>query len=147
MNEFDFPNPVETEAEVELEEAARTRVGTALTDDKVGGKIVRGGVVRTAGYAIGTLTNVIASVFLLRYLGVAQFGAYVTVMSIVSIAGGIADGGLTAVGNRELALLQTVEERKTMVSKLFGMRLVITPIVVAFAVLFTVLAGYPSDLI
>lgn len=147
MNEFDFPNPVETEAEVELEEAARTRVGTALTDDQVGGKIVRGGVVRTAGYIVGTLTNLLASVFLLRYLGVAQFGAYVTVMSIVSIAGGIADGGLTAVGNRELALLQTVEERKSMVSKLFGMRLVITPIVVILAVLFTIVAGYPSDLV
>ena len=147
MNEFDFPNPIEAETELEVEDAARARVGDELRGAEASGKVVRGGVVRTAGYVIGTLANVVASIILLRYLGVAQFGSYVAVMSIVSIAGGVSDGGLTAVGNRELALLPSTHERRAMVSRLFGMRLVITPLVVILAVLFTVIAGYPADLV
>ncbi len=41
---------------------------------------------------------------LLRHLGVAESGRYVTVMSLVAIAGTVADAGLNITGSRELAL-------------------------------------------
>lgn len=109
--------------------------------------MVRGAVVRTMGYGLGTLSNVVASIVLLRYLGVAQFGGFVAVTSIAAIVGGVSDAGLTAVGNRELALLKTASERRAMVSRLFGIRLVITPVVGALAVAFTVVAGYETVLV
>jgi O-antigen/teichoic acid export membrane protein len=104
-------------------------------------------MVRTMGYGLGTLANVAASVVLLRYLGVAQFGSFVAVTSIIAVISGVSDAGLTAVGNRELALLPTTSERRAMVLRLFGMRLVITPVTVLFAVGFTLVAGYDHTLV
>jgi O-antigen/teichoic acid export membrane protein len=123
------------------------RVGDELRDSEAGRKVVRGALIRTIGYGIGTLSNVAASIALLRYLGVAQFGSFVAVTSVIAVISGVSDAGLTAVGNRELALLPSTGERRAMVSRLFGMRLVITPVTVVFAVGFTMLAGYDRTLV
>ena len=147
MKDADLPPPYDAEQSLLAGDTPATGLSDHLREADAGGKVVRGAAVRTAGYGIGIITNIAASVVLLRYLGVAQFGSYVAVMSIVSIAGGVSDGGLTAVGNRELARLQTTRERRAMLSKLFGMRLVITPVAVALAVLFTVVAGYDASLV
>jgi O-antigen/teichoic acid export membrane protein len=133
--------------ETDNEDVPGRRVGDELRGPAAGGKVVRGAVVRAIGYGLGTLSNVAASIVLLRFLGVVQFGEFVAVTSIIGVVSGVSDAGLTAVGNRELALLSTISERRAMVSRLFGMRLVITPITVAFAVGFTVIAGYKPTLV
>lgn len=109
--------------------------------------MVRGGVIRTVGYGSGVLANVAGSVLLLRHLGVERFGSYVVVTSLVALAGGLADGGLTAVGNRELALRRTAEGRRLISSQLLGIRLLLTPAAMCLAVLFAVVAGYPRELV
>ena len=59
-----------------------------LTSPEAGGKAIRGGAIRTAGYGVGLLLTAIASVFLLRHLGVVRFGQYTTVIAIVTIVQG-----------------------------------------------------------
>ena len=68
----------------------------------------------------------IASVFLLRYLGVVEFGRYVTVLSLIAIVSGVTDAGLTAVGARDLALRPMGEPRERLLANLLGLRLVLT---------------------
>jgi hypothetical protein len=45
-------------------------VGDELRAPDTGAKVIRGAVVRTIGYALGALSNVVASIVLLRYLGI-----------------------------------------------------------------------------
>jgi len=120
--------------------------GHVLTSPDAGGKAIRGGVIRTAGYGIGLLLTAVASVFLLRHLGVARFGQYTTVIAIVTIVQGVADAGLTLVGQREYVHADAAR-RRTLLADLVGIRLVLTPLGVAVGVLFAVLAGYPNALV
>lgn len=143
MNEYGPPNP----AEIESEEALIEKVGDRLRDDEVGGRVVRGSIVRIVGYGVGSLATALASVFLLRYLGVSEFGKYATVMSLITIVAGITDAGLTTVGNRELALCKTQQERQRMIGTLFGIRLLVTPLGVLAAIAFTLVAGYESAMV
>ena len=87
------------------------------------------------------------SVFLLRYLGVDDFGRYITVLSLMAIVSGITDAGLTAVGARELALREPGESRRRLLENLIGLRLILTPVGVVGAVLFALLAGYDRTLV
>jgi len=117
-----------------------------LTAPDAGGKAIRGGAIRIAGYGVGLLLTAIASVFLLRYLGVARFGQYTTVIAIVTIVQGVTDAGLTLVGQREYVHADAAR-RRTLLADLVGIRLVLTPIGVAIGVLFALVAGYPNALV
>ena len=120
--------------------------GHVLTAPGAGGKAIRGGVIRTAGYGTGLLLTAVASVFLLRYLGKVRFGQYATVVAIVTIVQGVTDAGLTLVGQREYVRADAAR-RRTLLADLVGIRLVLTPIGVALGVLFSVVAGYPNALV
>jgi O-antigen/teichoic acid export membrane protein len=117
-----------------------------LTSPDAGGKAIRGGMIRTGGYGAGLLLTAVASIFLLRHLGVVRFGQYTTVIAIVTIVQGVTDAGLTLVGQREYVHADA-ERRRTLLADLVGMRLVLTPIGVAIGVLFAVVAGYPNALV
>ncbi|MBJ7457888.1 MAG: oligosaccharide flippase family protein [Thermoleophilaceae bacterium] len=148
MNEFDFPTPTEIESEEALlAQEAYEKYGDRLRDDQVGGRVVRGSMVRVAGYGIGTLAIAASSIVLLRYLGVSDFGKYAVVMSLITIVSGITDAGFNTVGNRELALTKTHGERQDILGQLLGIRLVATPIGVLAAIAFTIAADYESTLI
>ncbi len=120
--------------------------GHVLTAPGAGGKAIRGGVIRTAGYGAGLLLTAIASVFLLRYLGPDRFGQYTTVVAIVTIVQGLSDVGLTLVGQRAYVHADA-QRRRTLLADLVGIRLVLTPLGVALGVLFAVVAGYPDALV
>ena len=117
-----------------------------LREGVAGPRVIRGGAVRAAGYSGGVLLTAVASVFLLRYLGVVDFGRYVTVMSLIAIVSGVTDAGLTAVANRELAV-RGREERTVLMRNLIALRLVVTPLGVLGAVGFALLAGYGATLV
>jgi O-antigen/teichoic acid export membrane protein len=121
--------------------------GDPLHGPDVGPTVVRGTVWRVAGYAIGVLLTAAASILLLRYLGVEEFGRYATVMAIVAIVSGVSDAGLTIVGTRELAHRPAGAARTELLGHLVGMRMVLTPIGVALGVAFAALAGYPDELV
>ncbi|HEX5147210.1 MAG TPA: oligosaccharide flippase family protein, partial [Conexibacter sp.] len=120
--------------------------GHVLTAPDAGGKAIRGGAIRTVGYGAGLLLTALASIPLLRHLGVVRFGQYATVVAIVTVVQGVTDAGLTLVGQREYVHADAAR-RRTLLADLVGIRLVLTPLGVALGVLFALVAGYPNALV
>jgi O-antigen/teichoic acid export membrane protein len=133
---------VEEEAMIEAEQRL-----DVLQTSEAGAKVIRGGLVRGLGYATTIVLGGASSVFLLRHLGVDDFGRYVTVTALIGIIQGITDAGLTLVGSREASLRPPGPERARLLGNLVGLRLLITPIGVAGAALFSVAAGYSSTMV
>jgi O-antigen/teichoic acid export membrane protein len=131
-----------TTPEVDASDAERV-----LTDAGAGGKAVRGGIVRIAGYGAGMLFTAGASIALLRYLGVNDFGRYATVTAIIAIVQGITDAGLNVAGQREYVLRRTPEARRELLGDVLGIRLALTPVGVAAATVFALIAGYDSQMV
>ena len=107
---------------------------------------IRGSAVRAVGYVLGVALSVGSAALLFRHLGVADAGRYVTVLSLVTIAGGISDLGLNAIAVRELAVLER-SKRERFVRNLLGLRTALTTVGVVGTVVFTVVAGYPSAMV
>ncbi|ADB53908.1 oligosaccharide flippase family protein [Conexibacter woesei] len=118
----------------------------ALTAPDAGQRAIRGGIIRVAGYGAALVLTAVASVFLLRHLGVVRFGQYTTVIAIVTVVQGLTDAGLTVVGQR-LYVHADAARRRTLLADLVGIRLVLTPLGVLVGVLFAVVAGYPHALV
>jgi O-antigen/teichoic acid export membrane protein len=130
--------------EIRTSEASGTT--DAIAGPDVGLKVVRTGAARGIGYGANVLLTAASSVILLRYLGVADFGRFMTVMSLMAIVGGVTDAGLTTIATRELALV-TASERRALLADLLGLRLVIAVAGVGAALAFAVLAGYGRPLV
>jgi O-antigen/teichoic acid export membrane protein len=114
-----------------------------LRTGEAGGLVIRGGVLRGAGYAAGILLGAGTSVLLLRHLGVEDFGRYGVVVALIGIVSAVTDAGLTAVGSRELAILP-VAERPALLRNLVALRIGLTAAGVAAATGFAAIAGYPG---
>jgi O-antigen/teichoic acid export membrane protein len=121
--------------------------GDPLRSDDVGLRVVRGGVLRAAGYVSGLLLVAVGSVLLLRYLGVVDFGRYVTVTALIGIVGGVTDAGLTTIGGREMSIAPPGPERDSLLAHLVALRLALTPIGVALATGFALIAGYDHTMV
>lgn len=114
-----------------------------LRTGEAGGLVIRGGVLRGAGYGAGILLGAGTSVLLLRHLGVEDFGRYGVVIALIGIVSAVTDAGLTVVGSRELAILPAAE-RPALLRNLVGLRIGLTAAGVAAATGFAALAGYPG---
>ena len=114
-----------------------------LRTGEAGGMVIRGGVLRGAGYGAGILLGAGTSILLLRHLGVADFGQYGVVIALLGIVSGVTDAGLTAVGSRELAV-RPADERPALMRNLVALRILLTGAGVAVAVLFAAAAGYEA---
>lgn len=125
-------------------------LGGAATDvlatEQAGPAAIRGGFIRVVSYAAGVLLTVGSAALLFRHLGVVDAGHYVTVLSLVTLAGGVTDAGITAIGMRELAVREG-HERDAVVRALLGLRIVLTALGGLGAVAFAALAGYEPELI
>ncbi len=108
--------------------------------------VIRGGAVRTVGYLVGVAITVTSSALLLRHLGVVATGDYVTVLSLVTLTGGVTEAGLAAIGVRELSTLPPSLARSFFAS-LAGLRLVCISAGVLFALAFAVVSGYPHIMV
>jgi O-antigen/teichoic acid export membrane protein len=117
-----------------------------LSSAEAGGRVIRGSAMRVAGNVAGIVVGLATATLLLRHLGVVESGRYVTVMSLVAIAGSVAENGLNVSGSRELAL-RASSDRNALISNILGQRLSIAPLAVLLIVAFAVLAGYPSRMI
>ncbi len=98
---------------------------------------------RAGGYAVGMLLGLVAAPLLVRHLGVADFGIYITINSLVTIVAGLSDLGLNSLGVREWAREQA-GERRALMRDLLGARLVFSFAGVASAMVFALIAGYDS---
>lgn len=116
-----------------------------LDTPEAGTKLIRGGVLRVAGYVVGVLVGLVSTPLMVRHLGVAEFGYFITVSSLIFIVGGLTDAGLANIGTREYATRQG-SDRARFIQLILGMRVALTVAGVAMAVGFAVLAGYSSTL-
>jgi O-antigen/teichoic acid export membrane protein len=112
-----------------------------LDTPAAGGLVVRGGTVRAVGFAAATMVSLGAVVLLTRHLGVAGYGRYQTVVSIVAIVQIVADAGLGTLGLRELSQRRAPAERDAFLRALLGLRLVLTTTTVALAAAVLAAAG------
>ena len=117
-----------------------------LDTSAAGPASIRGGVLRVVTFFGGALLSLASTAVLLRHLGVADTGKYVTVQAVVVVAAGVTDGGLTILAVREHATL-TGAAREAMMRDLLGLRLLLTTIGMIGAVLFTLAAGYDRTLV
>jgi O-antigen/teichoic acid export membrane protein len=130
---------------------AVTDSATADTPDLLdtpdaGAAAIKGGAVRIAGYGLGVAVSVGSSALLLRHLGVVATGDYVTIMSLVALAGGVTETGLAAMGVRELSTLAPGVSRGFFRS-LSGLRLVFIVAGVLVAVAFAGLSQYSATMV
>jgi O-antigen/teichoic acid export membrane protein len=121
--------------------------GTDVLDTPAaGGAAIRGGALRLSGYIASVGLGLAAVPLLLRHLGVADFGRYTLVLSLIALVQGVTEGGLGAVGLREYSVLDA-PARQTLIRELLGLRILLTVAGLALAVGFTVVAGYDSSIV
>ena len=112
-----------------------------LRTPRAGGLVIRGGMVRIAGYGLSVLFAALTSVFLLRSLGVEDFGVYGVVAALLGIVSSLTEAGLTQVGSRDLPLRRP-EDRGRVLGTLLGIRIGLTMLGVLAAALFAWAVGY-----
>ena len=111
-----------------------------LDTGRAGGMAIRGSALRLLAYGGALLLSLVSVPFMTRHLGVADYGHYVTVSSIIFIIGGITEAGLTNLGVREFTVLAG-DRREEFLRNLTGLRFALTAAGVAVATLFTWVTG------
>jgi O-antigen/teichoic acid export membrane protein len=117
-----------------------------LDTPAAGPAAIRGATLRVGSYVVGALLSVVSGALLFRHLGLIGAGRYTIVLSMVALVSGLADGGLTSIGMRELSV-QGGAERRVLASDLLGLRIVISALGIAGMFAFAVLAGYPGTVV
>jgi O-antigen/teichoic acid export membrane protein len=117
-----------------------------LDTSSAGPAAIRGSALRGASYVAGLVLGVASVPFVIRHLGIADFGRFVLVTALITLVAGLTEGGLQSVGLREYAS-RPPSERERLMRNLLGVRIVLTLVGVAGALVFAVLAGYGRTLI
>jgi O-antigen/teichoic acid export membrane protein len=117
-----------------------------LDTTAAGGMVLRGGALRFGSYLGVVALSVIAVALLTRHLGVARFSEYTTVISLVGVISSVTDAGMSNLGTREYTVLVGAE-RDALMRDLLGLRVALTMVGVALAVVFALAAGYSVPLL
>lgn len=120
-------------------------ISDVLDSTEAGGRIIRGGALRFGTYGLVVALSVISAAVLTRYLGVAEFGHYTTVISLVGLIAAVTDAGMSTIGQREFAVREGAE-RDALMRDLLGLRMLLTMIGVLLVIVFVVAAGYREAL-
>jgi O-antigen/teichoic acid export membrane protein len=120
-------------------------ISDVLDSTEAGGRIIRGGALRFGAYLLMVALSVISAALLTRYLGVAEFGHYTTVISLVGLIAAVTDAGMSTIGQREFAVREGAE-RDALMRDLLGLRMLLTMIGVLLVIVFVVAAGYREAL-
>lgn len=118
----------------------------AVAEGDVARRVTLGGAARALSYGLTSLVTAVGSIFLLRHLGLVDFGRYGTVMALLAIVAGVTEGGLNTTATRDMSLLQG-SARRDLLRDLVALRLVLSAAGVAGAVVFALLAGYDRELV
>lgn len=120
--------------------------GDVLDTPQAGPAALRGGALRTGAYVVGVLLSLLSAPLLIRHLNQVGYGRYITVIALVTIVGGLTEGGVNAVALRTYAS-HSGAERTRLLANLLGVRLALSTAGVIGAVAFAALAGYGKDLV
>ncbi len=102
--------------------------------------------IRAGGYAVSVLLGVASAAIAFRYLGVVDSGRLITVLAIVTIAGGVSDIGLSSLAVREYATMRP-GARDDAMRNLLGLRLALAVGGILAATAFAAVAGYPTVMV
>jgi O-antigen/teichoic acid export membrane protein len=117
-----------------------------LDSPQAGARVIRGTVARTGAYVAGLALGLVAVPLLTRHLGVADYGSYVVVGSLLGIAMIFADSGLSTVALRELGV-RDADSRIRLLRNLVSARMILAALSATGAVVFAVVAGYEPVLV
>jgi O-antigen/teichoic acid export membrane protein len=121
-------------------------VADVLDSTDAGPAALRGSALRSGAYVLGIVLSLGSAPLLIHHLGVAQFGRYVTVVSLMNLVAGVTEGGLNAIALREYATTEG-RARSAAMRALLGLRLTLSVGGVAVGVAFALAAGYDSPLV
>lgn len=120
--------------------------GDILASREAGGRFLRGSGIRMIAYGSGLLVGLLSTPLVTRHLGPINWGHFITVTSLIFIAAALTEGGVGNLGIREFST-GSEAERRSFMSSLLGLRIVLSLVGAAGAVTFTLLARYPSVLV
>src|SRR3954451_20229082 len=110
-------------------------------------RVMHGSALRAVSYVASSLVTVVGSIFLLRHLGLVEFGRYGTVMALLAIVSGVTEGGLSTTATRDMSLLEDPAERRLLLRDLVALRIALSLAGVAAAVAFALVAGYDPTMV
>ncbi|HWW91063.1 MAG TPA: oligosaccharide flippase family protein [Solirubrobacteraceae bacterium] len=113
---------------------------------EAGGRVIRGGSLRVAGSLAGVLAGVISAPLVVRHLGVANYGRYLTVTSVIFVITALTEGGLANVAVR-MFTVGDAARRRSLIANLTGLRVALGAFGAVAAVGFGAIAGYEQILI
>jgi O-antigen/teichoic acid export membrane protein len=117
-----------------------------LRSSGAGGRVIRGSALRVGANIGGLVLALLTATLLLRHLGVEESGRYVTVMSLVGIAVAIVDTGLNVSAAKDLTV-RPRDERKRLLANIVGQRIGVAAVAWACLVGFSLIAGYPREMV
>ncbi len=117
-----------------------------LDSPDAGGSVVRGGMLRAAGYVTGTLLSLGGIALVTRYLGREEFGRYTVIISLITVVGAVTDGGMGTLGLREFSQRRG-GDRDELMRTLLGLRLALTLLGATIAAGIAVALGYRTELV
>ena len=120
--------------------------GDILDSREAGPRIIRGGVVRGAGHVVNNLIALVGIMLVTRYLGVADFGRFQTILSLITVVATITDAGMATLGMREYAQ-RTGTDRDELMRELVGLRLALTVAGAGLAAAIAAGIGYDWQLV
>jgi O-antigen/teichoic acid export membrane protein len=114
-----------------------------LDTGRAGGLVMRGAVLRLAGFGAGGLLTAASAILLTRHLGVVRFGQYATIVALATLVAQLTEGGLTSLATRDFALA-TSERKVKLIGDRLGLQLATTVVAIALCWVFALAAGYGS---
>jgi O-antigen/teichoic acid export membrane protein len=111
-----------------------------------GAAAVRGSVLQSGAYVITFLLSLVSVPLLFNHLGPAGFGRYTTVVSLVTIIGGVTDAGMVNVALREWSTRGGEDRRRTM-RLLLGIRLELGVVGVLAGTGYALVAGFDRAMV
>ena len=112
-----------------------------LDTGRAGGLVMRGAVLRLAGFGIGSVLTAVSAILLTRHLGVARFGQYATIVALATLVAQLTEGGLTGLATRDFALA-TSQRKARLLGDRLGLQIATTLLAIVICGVFAIAAGY-----
>lgn len=117
-----------------------------LDSREAGPLALRGSALRSGAYFGGIVLSIASTPLLIRHLGVAEYGRYMTIAALMNLVAGVTEAGLNAIALREYSTMDGASRRASM-RALMGLRYTLSVAGVLVGLAFALVAGYDSPLV